>query len=111
MLNFQLNKRAQIGFFQDRKTQPTSMPPKRKRKSTRRRPYKGRSLYMIGGKVRIKVGKKKFAAIPPTALLRHIPISKLRVAARKVIRSTTVQPKGSRKRKSSKRKVTKRAVY
>ena len=58
---------------------------------------------LVGGKIRMRVtGYDGLQSLAPSALIRFIAATKLRLAARKVLRAAGQAPK--RKRKSSKKK-------
>jgi hypothetical protein len=97
---------------------PKSMPPRRrkssKRKTTTRRRTRRRSgaasnkIRIVGGRIRLRVtGYPGLQALAPSALVRFIPTTKLRLAARRVLRSAGQAPRRKR-RTTRKRKATSR---
>ncbi len=92
-----------------------SMPNKRrggratkKRGGVKRRKVKvSNKVRVVGGRVRLRVtGYQGLQSLAPSSLIRFIPATKLRLAAKKVLRSSRVKPARRRKgkRKSSSRK-------
>ena len=94
----------------------TSMPRKTRRKaaprkrSTRRRSKRlsgTNKIRIVGGRVRLRVvGYSGLQALAPSALVRFIPTTKLRLAARRVLRQSG-KPSTTRGRRR-KRRVTKK---
>lgn len=115
LINFANTKRASIEDF--------DMAAKRRR-NTRRRVYGkkrqsnsgARGVRLVKGKVKIKLGKsaKSLVTVAPSALIRHIPLTKLKSAARKVV-GNSVQAKRQRRggRRGRKRRATgpRRSVF
>lgn len=74
----------------------------------------GKNKKVVGGKVKIRLGKKKVVSLSPSTLIGHIPNNKLKAAARSVIRhqssggSTSSKRRGRKGKKKSgkKKKVT-----
>ena len=86
--------------------------PKRKRTNKRRTRKTGKKrriktsnkIRVIGGRVKLKVrGYQGLQSLAPSSLVRFIPSTKLRLAARKVLRSIGHLP-NTRRRKSGKRR-------
>lgn len=59
---------------------------------------------VVNGRVNIKLGKKKMVSIAPSTLINHIPATKLKAAAKSVIRHQTAGLHGSVKKSSRKGK-------
>ena len=58
----------------------------------------------MGGRVKLRVtGYQGLQSLAPSSLIRFIPTTKLRLAARRVLRSTGQQPIRRRKRVSRKK--------
>lgn len=67
-----------------------------------------RKRVIRGGRVRIKLGKKKVVSVAPSTLIGHISSAKLKAAARSVIRQQAVGVKRSRRRRGGKKRNIKR---
>ncbi len=120
-----ISKKPLVSYFtRERasiKTSPTLTPlsaaaadtesmPKQRRggKTTRKRSGAGRKrrrvktsnkVRVVGGRVRLRVtGYQGLQSLVPSSLIRFIPATKLRLAAKKVLRSTGVKPARRRKR-------------
>ena len=78
------------------------------RKIRRRRVKTSNKVRVVAGRVRLRVkGYEGLQTLAPSSLIRFIAATKLRIAARKVLRSSGVQPK-RRRRASKKRKAIRR---
>ena len=90
----------------------SSMPPARKRTTTQRRLRRRRTtttrrkstaVRVVKGRVHLRVaGHVGVAALSPSALIRHIPAARLRLAARKVLKHSKVGRKKVSKRRGRK---------
>lgn len=75
-------------------------------KTRRRRVKPSNKIRVVGGRVRIRVtGYQGLQSLAPSSLVRFIPATKLRLAAKKVLRSSGVKPaRRRRKRQGGKQK-------
>lgn len=75
------------------------------KKSRKRRTRTSNKIRVVGGRIKLRVtGYQGLQSLAPSSLIRFIPTTKLRLAARKVLRSTGQQPIRRRKRGSRKKK-------
>lgn len=95
---------------QDRASIIESMPPrKRRQRQGRRKAGRRRSkrsspktnkIRVIAGRVSLKVsGYRQNQHVSASKLVRYIPVSKLRLAAKKVLRTTSVPTKQRKRRR------------
>lgn len=63
-----------------------------------------RSTKIVKGKAKIPLGKGKVASLSPASLIKYIPTSKLKSAAKRVIRAQTVGGRGSTSRRKGKKR-------
>ena len=86
------------------------MPRKTRRKTATRRRKAARpsnKVRLVGGRVGLRVtGYPGLQALAPSALIRFIPTTKLRLAARRVLRATGQSPTRRIRRVAKKRKRT-----
>lgn len=69
-----------------------------------------RKKRVVKGRVKIKLGKSKVVSIAPSTLIGHISSTKLKAAARSVIRQQAAgqrRSSGNKKKKSAKRRKSK----
>lgn len=84
---------------------------KRPRAARRRRQFgsRARGVRMHGNKLRLKLGKSasSVVTIAPSALIRHVPISKLKTAARKALGKGFRRQKVNRRTRRRRRRTAK----
>lgn len=69
-------------------------------KTRRRRVKASNKVRVVGGRVRIRVtGYQGLQSLAPSSLIRFIPATKLRLAAKKVLRSSGVKPARRRRKR------------
>jgi hypothetical protein len=67
---------------------------------------------VVGGRVRLRVtGYQGLQSLAPSSLIRFIPTTKLRLAARRVLRLSGQKPSRRRKRSSKKKKYTRKRKH
>ena len=98
----------------------TSMPRKTRRQATpRKRSTRRRSkrlsgtnkIRIVGGRVRLRIaGYQGVQALAPSALVRFIPTTKLRLAARRVLRQSGKASTGRRRKRRATKGRRKRRV-
>lgn len=73
---------------------------KRRGVGVRRRVKASNKVRVVGGRVRIRVtGYQGLQSLAPSSLIRFIPATKLRLAAKKVLRSSGVKPARRRRKR------------
>lgn len=76
------------------------------RRTKKRRARTSNKIRVVAGRVKLRVtGYQGLQSLAPSSLIRFIPTTKLRLAARRVLRSTGQQPIRRRKRGGKKKTV------
>lgn len=85
------------------------MPPKRKRSTKRASSKASRGVRIVKGRVALRVaGYSGVQRLAPSHLIKFVPLSKIRIAAKRVLSTTKVKSVKKKGRRSGKRRVGRR---